>query len=271
MSKYQTAVTENGIQFLVTRSNGKVEALPGDFAFVQPMAADKAVESLKHEVSQRGNVTRASLSALYAILQSPRMDGYKGIGDINADDGAKLPKEIKTALRDAESAFFAPQFKDTKKLDVFLTGIRDAGIYATVKGVALKYFYFVGRLPALYEGDHPNPNKLLSVSAMQKLLAMMAEDKAPEDKSFAARVLSLQSEWMESETLKRADLELLLGNLKRFAEEVQQAINASDVGATENTALMMPAGSGDEMALQVMKAWADKEAAAEQAEEEALM
>lgn len=269
MSKYQTAVTENGIQFLVTRSNGKVEALPGDFAFVQPMTADKAVESLKHEVSQRGNVTRAALSALYSILQSPRMDGYKGIGDINADDGAKLPKEIKTALRDAESAFFAPQFKDTKKLDVFLTGIRDAGIYATVKGVALKYFYFAGKLPCLYSGEHPDGNKLLSVSAMQKLLSMMAEDKAPEDKSFAARVLGLQSEWMESETLKRADLELLLGNLKRFTEEVQQAINVSDASATENTALLPQAMSADAMVAAINAAW-DKEPEDADAEEEAL-
>lgn len=267
MSKMQTAVTENGIQFLVTRANGKVEALPGDFAFVEPMSVDKAFDALKHEVGQRGNVTRAALTALYTILQHPRMDGYKGVGNINDPEGAKIVKEAKTAIRAAEEAYFAPMFKDSKKLDSFLTGIRDAGIYATVKGVALKYFYFLGKLPCLYVNDSPEAGKLLSVSAMQKLLANAMDEKPAEDKSLASRVLGLEAEAADKTDWTRAELVVLLSNLKGFAQSVQEAINSMDAHATDNTAVMAPKMSEEEMIAAVNAAW-DSEPAEQ--EEEAL-
>lgn len=238
MSKLQVAVTANGLQFLATRANGKVESIPGDFAFLAPMAADKAIDNLKHEVAQRGNVTRAALSSLVLILQSPRMDGYKGGGDINGTDG--LPKELKTAARDAESGYFSPMFKDSKKLDSFLTGIREAGIYATAKGVALKYFWFVGELPCLYVNGHPQTDKLLSVSAMQKIMANMLEDKQPEDKSIARKVLELQQQFEEAENLTRDQMAAVLNNLKQFANEVQQAINVLDSEVTDKTSVLLP-------------------------------
>mgnify|MGYP000181501696 CR=1 FL=1 len=274
--KYQVAATDNGLQFLVTRSNGKVEALPGDFAFVAPLDTEHSLDVLKKEVSGRGTVTRAALSSLYAILQSPRMDGYKGQGNINGTDGTeRLPKEIKTAMRDAESAFFTPMFKDTKKLDQFLTGIRDAGIYATVKGVALKYFWFAGKLPSLYEGDNPRPEKLLSVSAMQKLLANM-EDKQEKDDSIAARVLMLDTEFRDTTDITRDQMVVLRRNLLMFAENVQQSINVLDAEATEKTENILPQGAvvaPEVDADAIMKAWADMEAkqeAAKAVEEEAL-
>jgi hypothetical protein len=236
--KLVTKYTDNGVQFERTQKDGKIVVVASE-QFIAPMETDKALDSLKHEVSQRGNVTRAALSCLVHIFNSPRLDGYKGIGDINADGG--MPKEVKTALRASEESYFAPMFKDTKKLDLFLTSIRDAGIYATAKGVALKYFFYADKLPCHYAADTPQTDKLLSVSAMQKLLSNMQEEKQPEDKSIARQVLELQAAFEAAEGLTRDQMLAILGNLKTFAGEVQQAINTVDSEATDIAPALLPA------------------------------
>ncbi len=268
MSKLQVTIGKNGFVFLRETSKGALQAVDGDFAFVEPVSDDVAVDTLKREVSARGNVTRAALSALFHIFQSPRMDGYRGVGDINAEDGAKIVKEAKTALRDAESAYFMPLFKDTKKFDTFLTGIRDAGIYATVKGVALKYFYFAGKLPCFYDGDNAQGDKLLSVSTMQKLLQNMIEETTKDD-SIATRVLQLHSEANERTDWTLAELQLLLGNLDKFADEIVEKINSINANATDKTENTLPQPKTDaEYAAAINAAW-DKEPA--DIEEEALI
>lgn len=235
--KLVTKFTSEGVQFERTQKDGKIVVVANE-VFIAPMESDKALESLRHEVAQRGNVTRAALSCLVHIFNSPRLDGYRGIGDINADGG--MPKEIKTALRASEESYFSPMFKDTKKLDLFLTSIRDAGIYATAKGVALKYFFFAGKLPCHYEADTPQTDKLLSVSAMQKLLSNMQADKEQAGPATIARqVLELMAEFEQAE-LKKADLQTILGNLKQFAQAVQEAINTVDSEATELASVLTP-------------------------------
>jgi hypothetical protein len=258
--KFEVAVTENGLQFLATSKDGRVSALSGDFAFVQPLDAEQAVDKLKGEVSQRGNVTRAALSCLLNILSSMGAS-YRGEGDINQESG--LSKEFKTAARTAEDAYFRPMFKDGKKADAFITQLREAGIYATVKGVALKYWYFAGKLPCLYVGDVPNTDKLLSVSAMQRLLQNMQEDKEPEDKSISARILALHNEMLENkEHLPLGHLENILYVLGQMTQDAKELRNALNIAATEKLALTAPQSSLD---AQIAEAWAVKDA------EEALM
>lgn len=262
--KLVTKFTNEGVQFERTQKDGKIVVVANE-QFIAPMESDKAIDSLKHEVSQRGNVTRAALSCLVQIFQSPRLDGYRGQGDINAD-GA-LPKELKTALRSAEESYFAPMFKDTKKLDLFITSIREAGIYAVAKGVALKYFFFKGELPCLYVDDMPQTDKLLSVSAMQKLLANMQEEKAEKDTSIARKVLELQALFEESADIKRDQLVAILQNLKGFASEVQQAINQIDSEATDLIPAMLPASASmSALDAAIAAQWAKNEQ-----EEEALV
>lgn len=228
MSKYQVAVTDNGLQFLTETKGGKLQAVQGDFAFVEPMPTEGAVQKLKGDVAQRENVTRAALSCIIQILDTPRTDGYKGKGDINKDTG--IVKELKAALRGAEEAFFTPMFKKSTELDTFLTGLREAGIYATVKGVALKYFYFVGKLPCLYEGDKPNKDKLLSVAAMQKIMANMVEDK--EETTLSSKVMLLHAAF-KGDSLDVRGLDNLLYVLGAFAQDVREARNTIVANQTD--------------------------------------
>jgi hypothetical protein len=148
-------------------------------------------------------------------------------------------------MREAEAAYFRPMFPEDKHgqkaYDQFIGGIRDAGIYATVKGVALKWFYFAGKLPCVYEGENPDPSRMLSVPAMQKLLSNMIEDKEKPDESIAARLGSLMAEFCEDDTLTREQCQILLARLGVFTQEVKEAINQIDADATQNTAILAPA------------------------------
>jgi len=150
-------------------------------------------------------------------------------------------------MRDAESAFFAPQFdvKQSKQFDTFLTGLRDAGIFATCKGVALKYYYFAGKLPCLYVGDMPQTDKLLSVSAMQKLLQNMVDDKPEADASIAARIGTLFTEFTNTSAEFTSDmLQALAARLGAFQQEVKEAQNilaSQRTAVASNPALMVSA------------------------------
>ena len=244
--KLQVSVAENRLVFQRETKDGKIVNVDGDFAFLSPMDNDHALKALKTEVSGRGNVTRAALSCLLQILNTPRTDGYRGQGDINDDTGAQMPKELKTAMRDAESTFFAPMFPQAKHtakpgetyispFDTFLTGLRDAGIFATCKGVALKYYYFAGKLPCLYVGDMPQTDKLLSVSAMQKLLQNMVNDKPEGDASIAARLGTLFAEFAETVSDFTPDmLAALAARLGAFSQDVKEAQN---ILASQRTAV----------------------------------
>jgi len=214
------------------------------------METATAFSKLKGDVAQRGNVTRAALSCIIQILDTPRTDGYRGKGDINKDAG--ILKELKAALRGAEETFFTPMFKKSTELDTFLTGLRDAGVYATVKGVALKYFYFVGRLPCLYVGDKPVKDKMLSVAAMQKIMANMVEDK--EETTLSSKVMLLHAAF-KGESLDVRGLDNLLYVLGAFAQDVKEARNtlvanqtdALDTqAATHQIAAQMPASKSQD-------------------------
>jgi len=244
--KLQVSVAENRLVFQRETKDGKIVNVDGDFAFLSPMDDAQATKVLKQDVAKRGEVTRAGLSALLKILNTPRMDGYKGQGDINSDTGAMMPKELKTAMRDAESAHFKPAFPDVKHtakpgekyvspFDTYLTGLREAGTYATCKGVALKYYYFAGKLPCLYVGDMPQTDKLLSVSAMQKLLQNMVEDKPEADDSIAARIGTLFKEFTNTSAEFTSDmLQALAARLGAFQQEVKEAQN---ILASQRTAI----------------------------------
>lgn len=239
MSKYSVSVADDKMVFI----NPKTEkAVQGDFAFVHPLENDEGLKTLQQDVKTVGKRTAAALGFILQILNSTRMDGYKGEGDINAD--ASLGKEVKNGMREAEAAFFRPMFSNDKhgqkQYDQFIAGIRDAGIYATVKGVALKYFYFAGKLPCVYEGDNPDTGRMLSVPAMQKLLANMIDDKPKADDSIAARLGSLMHEFEENETLTENDILVIQARLGVFLQECKEALNVIAANKTQNTPLMAP-------------------------------
>lgn len=232
MAKTSISYSDKGVVVLNLKTE-KAETLP----FVLGLDNDAAFKAVKRDIDGRENATRGALSFLVQLLDTARTDGYKGQGDINAED-TRMPKELKEAMRDAENIFFAPFFKaekNTKNLDTFLSGLREAGVYATVKGVALKYYYFAGRLPCHYEGDNPRKDRLLSVSAMQKIMASMIDDSQKKDDSYAARVGTIFAEWTEDhDAMTREELQTLLARLSVFSKDVQEAVNSLDVQATEH-------------------------------------
>lgn len=238
MSKISISYNDSGLE-VKNLKTGKSDPIP----FIVGLDNDAAFKAVKRDIDGRENATRGALSFLVQLLDTQRTDGYRGQGQINAED-TRMPKELKEAMRDAENIFFAPFFKaekTTKNLDTFLSGLREAGVYATVKGVALKYYYFAGHLPCHYEGENPRKDRLLSVSAMQKIMQSMIDDSQSKDESFAARVGTIFAEWTDDHgDMTREELQTLLARLSVFSKDVQEAVNSLDVQATEHASNLTP-------------------------------
>ena len=256
--KLGVAKDADGLVFTREAKDGSLKAEKE--LFIVPMDMEKATNVLRTEVTGRGECTRAALSALVLILQGDALGTYKGQGNINSEEGAKLPKDLKEGMRIAEATHFQGAYKDPQKLHKFLSGLREAGIYATVKGVALKYFWFAGRLPCAYNDDGtPDTGKLLSVSAMQKLLQNMVDPKGEEDKSLSFRVGALFSEFQETgKDMDKAALQVLLSRLSMFSQDVKEAINILNQQATENTALLPQVAPAAAAASELDKAIAEE-------------
>jgi hypothetical protein len=192
MSRFEVTQNETAIVFLNTKTN-KAEKLP----LLQPMPDDEAIHALTRENKARESGSRASVSLLATFLNHPRFDGYKGqtpIGDL-------LPKELKEAMREHEAECMKPIFcgmqehKGAKpatvarQWDEYIGALRAGSSYAVAKGKVLAYFAHCGKLPVADNG------LLLSVAAIDKLLAIAREDaQAPEQQGIAGKLVKLSAE-----------------------------------------------------------------------------
>lgn len=151
----------------VNPKNSKSEKI----ALMEKMDTVEAIRSLVSEQKAALSASRGAVSLLAAIMDSPRLDGYKGQTPVNES----IPKELKEAIREMEVAFLKPEFEaihatkgakpaTVQKLwDAYAKELRSGGSYAVAKGKVTAYFAHCGQLP-VHDG------KLLSVSAIDKLL-----------------------------------------------------------------------------------------------------
>jgi hypothetical protein len=240
--------TDDGIIFIDPKTN----KTDGKEVYLESVSIEEAIKDTKLEVKQRGNHTRAALSLVIQVLKSPRMDGFKG--SCRLDQG--LPKEAKSAMRQAEDEVIEQFFLSTlpksmhvdggmtetevrkrvaasqKEWQQYIGGLREPGIYATVRGQALKYFCYLGKLPCK-EGDE---SKLLSVPAMQKLIANAAAETIPPApaKTWGMRVDELRLAFVEKVgDLSASDIQAVLSQLGQFAQDAKEALNEKNKTATE--------------------------------------
>jgi hypothetical protein len=241
MSKLQVIFGQNadgGVVFV--NDKGKAET----FNYEHPLEQDKALAALKSEVNGRHNVTRASLTMLVQMLARDRVSGYKGKGDLAASGG--IPSEAKSALRDAETEHFKPMFAKVEQMDTFLAAMREGGPYAVAKGVALKYFYYMGKLPCAYNDDGtPDTNRLLPLNAMQKIMRNATPDTDP--KTYGDKVDEIRQAFdKDCEEKKERVLDInmvsgLVARAKQLLESAEQWRNVLNAAATAGQNAMMKA------------------------------
>jgi hypothetical protein len=164
---FDISFSDDAVTFVNTKTN-KAEKL----ALFDVMPDIDAIRVVNGEIKARENVSRASVSLLSHLLDSPRLDGYKGTCPINES----IPKELKSAIRDLETEYLKPIFsaplieKGNKPATIetlwqaFAQGLREGGSYANTKSRVMAYFSHMGKLPVAENG------KLLTVAALDKII-----------------------------------------------------------------------------------------------------
>jgi len=214
MAKYSVSFDASGVSLKSTDGKGK----PFTDSFVEGVALAEAMQTTKKEIQGRGELTRSMLSILAQVLQSPRIDGYRG--KIALDSG--LDSTYKELMRQAEVDILEPVFNaslDAKNADslekpeykiartaqwsAYIQELRAGGMYARAKATASLYMGYFGKLPCAYNVDGtPDTAKLLGVTAMEKIIANAKTDLAKADNDgFSKRLVDLLED-MRAKTQK---------------------------------------------------------------------
>jgi hypothetical protein len=197
---FEISYSDDAITFVNVKTN-KAEKL----ALFDAMPDLDAIRVVNSEIKGRDSASKASVSLLSHLLDSPRLDGYKGTCPLNE----AIPKELKSAIRDIETEYLKPIFsaplmeKGAKPATVeaqwqsFAQGLREGGSYANTKSRVMAYFSHLGKLPVADNG------KLLTVAAIDKILQNAKElaSKPATNEGIAGKLVKLSGE-IESRTEK---------------------------------------------------------------------
>lgn len=218
-----------------------VKGDPVSFAYVAKESMEEAIRQSKAEIAQRDDNARAYLSMLCDVFAHQRVAGFAKQTPI----GERLPNDFKEAVREAEVLVIKPSFTDAilskaqivQKVDAngkqtpewitvqiqadklwgeYVRDLRD-GMYARYKATASIYFAYFGLLPCVYNADGtPDTNRLLTVTAMEKLIANAKTDLEQESNEGVSLALVKLMEAMNSRNEKTVigDIDLAITALQ---------------------------------------------------------
>ena len=224
----QVSFTDDKIVFV--DSKGKAESLD----MFDAIDNGDAVRAISSEQKAAQSASKAAVSLLVHILDTPRLDGYKGQTPINE----AVPSELKAAIREIETEFLKPLFcaphiaKNAKPATVeklwqeFSSGLKAGGSYAVAKSEVTKYFAYCGKL-----ARHDN-GKLLTVAAVKKLV-LAAKENAPEKENLgvAGKLVEL-SLVLSKENAVIGDIPTAIAALKSMLK-AYEAANAENAEAAQ--------------------------------------
>lgn len=200
-----TSISYNDEYVIFTDDKNNSEKL----AFQTPDSPDDALRVMRKEVEMRVNASRAFTSVLLQILQNPRMETYRGKTQV----GQKIPPVVMSAMRECEDEYLKPHFfailpksmKETEKhaeWDNFISELRKPGSWNTTRSNVMKYFAHMGKLPCLYHADSPVLDKMLTLGAMDRILALAKQGAVGNtpDNSLGAKLEKLSTELDSKET-----------------------------------------------------------------------
>ena len=220
----QATFNETGVIF----SNGKAAEVAH---YVKPMEESAALRALTREHNGRASVSEASVQLITAVLDNPRMDGYKG----TCPARESISKEAKEAFRDLENEFMKPRFlaslpkgaspeAQEKAYQEFATSLRSGGMYANAKSRVLRYFATCGELPKTEHG-------YLTVAAIDKLNTITkAAVPVPDNGGLAQKLVALALELSKDQ--------VNLGDSATGLAALRSLVKVYEAAATE-TALAM--------------------------------
>lgn len=220
--------------------------------------ADKALEGsalgtiLSHTVKAAGTRRAAFCSFLGLVYASPRLDGFKGTGDVTT---GKLSAEFKAAVRDVESDVvkalvaegsikLAKSGNAEENMQTFLSGLRDDKNYSNAKNTTNKYFAFCGMSCVTTSGF------VVPVPVMQATLADTIEREAP-DTSVSGKMKAIE-EQLAATTIDAIDAIDALASAKRLLSTLEGVVKyyAELATAQRHTSVPDAANAALEMAKQ---------------------
>lgn len=264
MAKYSVVFDDSGVALKATDGKAK----PFNEAFVSGVDLVTAMGTTKQEIQGRGELTRSMLSILVQVLQSPRIDGYRG--KISLDSG--LDASYKELMRQAENDTLEPVFNAsweaknpplgvaiagdnvttirgftmeqaisrTAQWSKYIQELRAGGMYARAKATASLYMGYFGKLPCAYNADGtPDTARLIGVTAMEKIIANAKTDLAKvENDGFSKRLVDLLAD-VKAKTQKShvgniATALAALSELETLFRKIQ--VEAADHALAENQA-----------------------------------
>ena len=251
MAKYSVVFDDTGVALKATDGKAK----PFNEAFVSGVDLVTAMGTTKQEIQGRGELTRSMLSILVQVLQSPRIDGYRG--KISLDSG--LDASYKELMRQAENDTLEPVFNAsldaknqadlekpeykisrTAQWSKYIQDLRAGGMYARAKATASLYMGYFGKLPCAYNADGtPDTARLIGVTAMEKIIANAKTDLAKvENDGFSKRLVDLLAD-VKAKTQKShigniATALAALSELETLFRKLQ--VEAADHALSENQA-----------------------------------
>ena len=251
MAKYSVVFDDSGVALKATDGKAK----PFNEAFVSGVDLVTAMGTTKQEIQGRGELTRSMLSILVQVLQSSRIDGYRG--KISLDSG--LDASYKELMRQAENDTLEPVFNasldaknasDLEKTEYkisrtaqwskYIQDLRAGGMYARAKATASLYMGYFGKLPCAYNADGtPDTARLIGVTAMEKIIANAKTDLAKvENDGFSKRLVDLLAD-VKAKTQKShvgniATALAALSELETLFRKIQ--VEAADHALAENQA-----------------------------------
>jgi hypothetical protein len=276
MAKYSVVFGATGVELKAVDGKAK----PFADAFVSGVALADAMLTTKQEIQGRGELTRSMLSILVQVLQSPRIDGYRG--KIALDVG--LDSTYKELMRQAECDTLEPVFnatldsKNAADLDKpeykvsrtaqwskYIQDLRAGGMYARAKATASLYMGYFGKLPCAYNEDGTaDTSRLLGVTAMEKIIANAKTDLAKqENDGFSKRVSDLLSD-MKAKTQKSH-----VGNVATALHDLKELTALFEALQVEATQKALATHQAQEDAKAKAKNDADNKARAKALKEEA--
>lgn len=251
----------------LTMTDAKGNIVP--FDYLTAVSVGDSIKALIGESNAAVKASVAAISQLIEILDSKRLDGYRGKTPI----GEKLPKELNEAIRDLETSYLQPKFvefhdkthqkacmaheaahktgkstpygveRDTA-WDSFRSSLR-SGSWAHAKSTVTQYFAYTGKLPCAYSGENPDKSKLLPVAAIAKMIANLKTDMVKaESGGIADSLVKLSAEMVDAKTDTKAlgnyptaiaALKSMLAKYEALETELQLALskNAQPVGIDE--------------------------------------
>jgi hypothetical protein len=246
----KVSTNEKG-DFVVARTDDKTGTVKDGTVYAAEQRDDISTVAKVFRQNERahGAIRRAFLSFCALVASQPRLDGFIGKAD---KELGKLPKELKAAWRDAESAIFdqfvtegcawwAEKDKATgeTKFDEMgkqkaLSILRADANYERVAATVRKFIGFVGLRPARDDG------RLYPVEVMLAMIAeAMPRTNNPENSGIVADLDKMIQEWdaltkdadMNQATVIRGQLVALLSKVDDLREELAKVATQARTSA----------------------------------------